>query len=261
MISLTLRTLFKNKVLWAWPILFLLFVLAVFYWGGVSSAQNSYSFTLVMGGANIPSSMVIPQLTSFVVLLSIIGFPSHFSKNLKPERGSLLLSKPISRTELFFSDFAAMLTVAFSYTLVSIILLAVLVGFEAGIFPVQFFIALLLFLPLLLLTYYITIVLFLILTNSYLAGALLGWIVTGFSSIFFNIEQFMKIFGFDSDFAYGVIDVLSFLIPSAGGVEQLLEQVYSGGFAAFDGGLFAFILASCLPFGILSYYLYLNKEF
>lgn len=261
MIRLTLRTLFKNKVLWAWPGIFLLFILAVFYWGGVTSAQNSYSFTLVMGGTKIPSSMVMSQLTSFVVLLSIIGFPSHFSKNLKPERGSLLLSKPISRTELFFSDFTAMFTVAVSYTLVSIALLAVLLGLEAAIFPIQFFIALLLFLPLLLLTYYITIVLFLILTDSYLAGAILGWIVTGFSSIFFNIERFMKMFGFDSDFAYGLIDALSYLIPSASGVEQLLQQIYSGGFAAFEGGLFAFILTSCLPFGILSYYLYLNKEF
>lgn len=261
MIRLTLRTLFKNKILWAWPGLFLLFILATFYWGSIAPAQNSYSFTFVMGDLNIPSGMVMSQLTSFVVLLSIIGFPNHFAKNLKPERGSLLLSKPISRTEFFFSDFAAMLTVAVTYTSVSIILLAVLLGLKAAIFPFQFFIALLLFLPFLLLTYYITIVLFLILTDSYLAGALLGWILTGFSSLFFNIEPFMKMFGFDSDFAYGVVDALSYLIPSAGGVERLLQQIYSGGFSAFDGGLFAFILASCLPFGILSYYLYLNKEF
>ena len=261
MIRLTLRTLYKNKILWAWPGIFLLFTLAAFYWGDISSAQNSHSFKLLMGGGQIPAGMVMSQLTGFVVLFSIIGFPNHFAKALKPERGSLLLSKPISRSQFFLSDFASMLIVAVSYSFLSVALLAILLGAKAAIFPIQLLIGILLFLPLMMLTYYITIVLFLILTNSYLAGALLGWMVTGFSSFFLNGEKILTMFGLNTDFAQTTLEVFSYLIPSSAGVEMILRQIYGGGFSAIDGGLLSFVLASCLPFGALGYYLYLNKEF
>ncbi|MDZ7683638.1 MAG: hypothetical protein U5J63_18480 [Fodinibius sp.] len=196
MIRFTLRTIFKNKVLWAWPGIFLLFAATTFYWGGVSPTTQGASFTFTFGNATIPAGIVMSQITSFVVLMGIIGFPNHFANALKPERASLLLSNPISRSEFFFSDFAAMLTVAISYTFLSIIPMALLLGIEGGIFPVQFFLTMLIFLPLQLLTFYITIVFFLIITNSYLAGALLGWIVTGFSSLFLSIGQDFRNVGY-----------------------------------------------------------------
>lgn len=261
MIRLTLRTLYKNKILWAWPGIFLLFVLAVFYWGDIGSTQNSYSFMLMLGDGKMPAGMVISQLTGLVVLFSIIGFPNHFAKALEPEQGSLLLSKPISRSDFFFSDFASMLTVAFSYAFLSVVFLAILLGAKAAIFPFQLFIGMLLFLPLLMLTYYITIVLFLILTDSYLAGALLGWLVTNFSSLFLNSEKILGMLGLNTEFVQTVMDVLSYLIPSATGVEKIMQQLYGGGFSAIDGGLLAFVVVSCLPLGALAYYLYLNKEF
>lgn len=261
MIRLNLYQLFKNKTLWAWPGLFLLFVIAMLYWGDIGAAQNSYSFTFILGEGEIPMSMIMSQLTSFVILICIIGLPNHFSKNLTPERGSLLLSKPISRSQLFFSDFVSVCTVLISYTIISVVLMAILLAVKATIFPVQFFLALLLFLPLLIMTYYISIVLFLILTESYLGGALLGWIVTGFSSIFLNSDKILSLLGLQSDFASTFMDILSYLIPSAGGVQKIITQIYSGGFSAIDGGLFAFVLASCLPFGLLSYYFLQKKEF
>lgn len=261
MIRLNLYQLFKNKTLWAWPGLFLLFVVAMLYWGDIGAAQNSYSFTVILGGGEIPMSIVMSQLMSLVILICIIGLPNHFSKNLTPERGSLLLSKPISRSEFFFSDFISVSAVLFSYTIISVVLMAILLGIKAAIFPVQFFLGQLLFFPLLIMTYYISIVLFLILTESYLGGALLGWIVTGFSSVFLNSDKILSMLGFQSEFASIFMDVLSYLIPSAGGIQELIRQVYSGGFSAIDGGLFAFVLASCLPFALLSYYLLQKKEF
>jgi ABC-type transport system involved in multi-copper enzyme maturation permease subunit len=261
MINFNLRLIFKNKILWAWPGIFLLFVAAMLYWGDISSAKNSYSFMLLMGDAEIPARMVMSQLITFVILFSIIGFPNHFAKSLEPERGSLLLSKPISRTQVFFSDFVSVLTVAASYALISTVLIAVLLAIKGGIFPFQLFLGLLLFLPLLVMTYYTTIVLFLILTDSYLAGALLGWILTGFSSAFLRSEQILETFGFTSSFTQHAVDAFSYLIPSSGAINKILTQLYSGGFGAIDGGLLAFAIASCLPLGALSYYLYLKKEF
>lgn len=261
MIPFTLHTLFKNKVLWAWPGLFLLFVIFVFIWGDVSSAQNSYSFMITLGDVDLPSGMVLTQLLGFVVLFAIIGLPNHFAENLKSERASLLLSKPISRTELFFSDFAAMMTITFFYSVISVLILAVLTVFKAAIFPVQLFIALVLLLPLLMLTYYITIVVFLILTNSYLAGAILGYMFTGFSSVFLDSSRFLDMLGWDSGFAHTIVEIFSYIIPSSGGIQQLLQGIYHNGFSGFDGGLFAFVIASCLPFGLLGYYLFLNKEY
>jgi len=261
MIKFNLRQLFKNKTLWAFPGLFLLFTLIMLIWGDITAAENSYSFGMLMGGAQIPFSMIISQLTGLVTLFCIIGLPNHFSKNLTPERGSLLLSKPVSRLQFFFSDFASVLTVLLSYTFISAILIAILAAVKAAIFPVQFLLGLFLFLPLMIMTYYITIVLFLILTESYLAGALLGWLVTGFSSAFLNSEKILNMLGIHSQTTQTTLDVLSYLIPSSEGVSKILRQVYSGGFSTIDGSLLAFVFATCLPLGLLSLYLYLNKEF
>lgn len=261
MTRLIQRILFKNKALWAWPGVFLLFVVVVFIWGDISSAQNSHSFMIGLGDLTLPSSAVIRQLISISVLIAIIGLPSHFAENLKPERASLLLSKPISRSELLLSDFGGMLAVSFCYTLISTVLLALLTVIKAGIFPYQFFVAMLLGFPLLLLTFYISIVLFLTLTESYLAGVILGYFITGLSSVFLDIEKFLNILGWEDTLAKTVVVILGYLIPSAGGVQELMNSIFQSGFSAFDGGLFAFTLVTCLPFGLLSYYLFLKKEF
>lgn len=261
MIRFTLRTLFKNKVLWAWPALFLFFTWLIFAWGDISAGQNSYSFMVHLGELQLPSGIVVKQLISLVVLICIIGLPSHFAQNLKPARASLLLSKPISRTEFFFSDFTAMLGVSVIYSLASISFLIGLVAIQTGTFPFQFHLSLLLFLPFLLLTYYITITLFLILTNSYLGGVIVGYLVASFSSVFLNIDQFLEMIGWSGTFIESLFYFFSYLIPSAGAVESLLLSILNGGFSAFDGELFLFALVSCLPFAALSYYLFLNKEF
>lgn len=261
MTRFTLRTLFKNKTLWAWPILFLLFAAAVFAWWDIAPAQNGQTFMFLFGGATLPAGKVIPQLFSFVVLIGIIGFPNHFAKNIEAERAALLLSKPVSRSEMFFSDLAAMLTTSFCYTFISVVILGILVGIKAAIFPFQFYLGMFLFFPLQLFTFYIAIVLFLILTDSYLGGAILGWIVVGLSSFFLNSDMILDKLGFHSTFVHTTFEVFSYFIPSAAAVHKITSHIFISGFSSFEWSLFGFILASILPFGILSYYLFLKKEF
>ncbi|NGP87502.1 hypothetical protein [Fodinibius halophilus] len=261
MIRFITRTIFKNKALWSWPAIVLLFVLAIMYWGDIAAAQNSYSFSVQVGDLNLSAAMVMSQIIGLITLVCIIGFPNHFSQNLKSERSSLILSKPISRSDFFFSDLAAVSIVAVAYTLITLLLLAIMLAIKAAIFPFQFFLGILLFLPLLILTYYITIVLFLTITNSYLAGAILGWFITSLSAGLLKIEKLIDLFGIESELFRYFMVALSYIIPSAGGVEELLKQIYSGGFSALDGGLLAFILVSCLPLGLLSLYIFRKKEF
>ncbi|WP_445665466.1 hypothetical protein [Fodinibius sp. AD559] len=261
MIRFTVRTLLKNRLLWAWPGIFILFVAAVFMWGDITADPSSTSYFIQLADINLPASTVINQLISVIILISIIGIPTHFSKNLKPDRASLLLSKPISRTELFFSDFAGMFIFSLFYTAISVVLISLLTTIQGAIFPFQHFLGLLIFLPLTLLTYYITIVLFLILTNSYLGGVLLGYFVTGFSSMLLNFDQFIQMFGLTDSWFEILLQILTYLIPSAEAFQQILRQIFDSGFSSIDVSLLGFAFLSCLPFTLLGYYLYQKKQF
>ncbi len=262
MIRYILQTHLKNKILWAWPGIVLLFVSIIFIWGDISTAQNSYSFMIQIGDLQMPSGMFINQfLISLITLIAIIGLPSPLAKNLEPERASLLLSKPISRTQMFLSDYAGMLLSVGVYTGITILLLSILTIAKAGIFPYQLFLGILIFLPLIILAYYVTISLFLLLSNSYLAGVILGYFFTGFSSLFLNIDSFLENLGWDGTFANILITIFSYLVPSAGGFEQIMSKLMMGGFSTIDSSLLVFAIVTCLPFGLIGYYFLRKKEF
>lgn len=261
MIRFTIRTLLKNKTLWAWPGIFILFVVTIAIWGGVSTDPSSSSYIISLGGLNLPTGIVINQLVSITILIAIIGIPTHFSENIKPERASLLLSKPISRSKLFLSDFAGVFTFCFGYTLISVLLLTLLTTIHGVLFPLHHAIAIIVFLPLILLSYYITIVLFLILTNSYLGGVLLGYFLTGFSSLFLNFNQFLQMFGLTDTWFELLLQILSYLIPSAEAFQQIMGQIFDSGLSSFDGSLLGFAFVSCLPFALLGFFLFRKKQF
>ncbi len=261
MIRFTIRTLLKNKTLWAWPGIFILFVVAVTIWGGVSADPSGYSYAINLGGLPLPTGIVINQLVSITILIAIIGIPTHFSENIKPERASLLLSKPISRSELFVSDFAGVYTFCFAYTVISVLLLTLLTAVHGVLFPFHHAVAMIVFLPLILISYYITIVLFLILTNSYLGGVILGYFLTGFSSLFLNVDPFLQMFGLTDTWFETLLNILAYLIPSAEGFQQIMGHIFSSGFSSLDGSLLAFAFASCVPFALLGFYLLRKKQF
>ncbi|PAU94848.1 hypothetical protein CK503_05085 [Aliifodinibius salipaludis] len=261
MIRFTIRTLLKNKMLWAWPGIFILFVVAIALWGGVSADPSSSSYVIKLGGFPLPNGIVINQLISITILISIIGIPTHFSENINPDRASLLLSKPISRDELFLSDFAGVFAFCFSYTLISVLLLTLLTSLHGVLFPLHHAIAIIVFLPLILLSYYITIVLFLILTNSYVGGVLLGYFLTGFSSLFLNVDSYLQMFGLTDTWFETLFQILSYLIPSAEAFQQIMSQIFANGLSGIDGSLLGFAFVSCVPFGLLAYYLFRKKQF
>lgn len=261
MIRFTVRTLLKTKLLWAWPGIFILFVGTMFIWGDIAADPSSASYIIQLADIHLPASTVIGQLISVVILISIIGMPTHFSENLKPDRASLLLSKPISRTELFFSDFTGVLIFSLFYTALSIVLIGLITVILGAIFPFQHFLGLLIFLPLTLLAYYITIVLFLLLTNSYLGGVLLGYFLTGFSSLFLNFDQFLQMFGLTDTWFETMLQILAYLIPSAEAFQQIMQQIFDSGFTGIDVSLLGFAFVSCVPFTLLGYYLYQKKQF
>lgn len=278
MFRFNVELLLRNKVLWAWPIIAVLLAAAIGFYGDIQSAGNSYSFLLAVGGNTLPSGFMINGLIDFFILIAVIGIPSHFSKNLDSERASLILSKPIDRTGFFLAEFGAVMTVSFFYTLITDIVLAVLLFVEAGIFPFQLYLAILFYIPLLIFTIYISIVLLLILTHSYLASVLIAYLlIVPLSSFFLNAETVLNMLGFNSDLLITLTDGFSYLVPSAAGAEQLMsglkgsasagpmDQMMAGvlheGFAVFDWQLFGFVLISCLPFFLLSFYLMRKKEF
>lgn len=282
MVTFNIRLLLRNKVLWAWPVLAVLLALLVGWYGDIESAGNSYSFLISAGDSPaIPSAFLINGLLGFFILIAIIGIPSHLSKNLEPERASLIFSKPINRTEFFFTEFAAVITVTFFYTLITDIILAVLLAAKAGIFPYELYLAILLYIPLYVFVIYVSIVLLLLLTGSHLASVLIAYLlIAPISGFLFQAETFLNLMGWNSDLMVRFTDGLSYLIPSTAGVDKLLagfggpppegsdvdvDQMMSGilydGFAAFDWQLFGFVLVSCLPFFLLSYYLMRRKQF
>lgn len=284
MIKYNLKLLFNNRILIIWPAAAVLLAILGGIFSNIQPAGNSYSFLVSTGmGVGAPSGMIISGLIGFFVLIAVIAVPSHLNKNLKPEQAALIFSKPVSRSDFFFAEFGAVLIITLLYSLVTVIALAVLLLIEAGIFPFQLYLAMLLFIPLYFLAIYISIVLFLVLTRSYLASVFIGYLVIPFiASILLRLEFIFKIFGWESGVWLKVGKVLTYLIPSAAAIDKLiagtgggsvhveingatLDQFFTGvlyhGFAAFDWSLFILAIVSCLPFLILSYYLMIHKEF
>lgn len=279
MTSLNIQLMLKNKVLWAWPIIAVLVALLVGWYGDIQSAGNSYSF--LFGSGNSPlltSGFLIKQITGFFILIAIIGLPTHFGKNLESNRASMLLSKPISRTDFFISEFAAVITVTLIYTLITNIVLAVLLAVEAGIFPYQLYLGILFYIPLYILAIYVSIVLLLVLTRSYLASVLIAFLLLApLSGFLLEAETFLSFMGLNTELMVGLADGLSYLVPSTAGVDKLMvglempgpdaaampemSGVLINGFGAFNWQLFGFVQLSCLPFFLLSLYLMRRKQF
>ncbi len=284
MYKFNLKLLLNSRVLPIWAVAALLAAIIVGYYGDIQSAGNSYSFFLTFGDSPpFPSGFFLGGLISFFILIAVIGIPNHLSKNLESDRAALLLSKSVTRTDFFLAEFAAVITITFFYAFITVIILAVLLLIEAGIFPFQLYLAILFYIPFYFTVIYISIVLLLILTRSYLASVLIGYLVIPFiATLLLRVDTFFKLIGWNSDFLLGLADVFSYFIPSTASAEQLmtdyegaganieftngeisslLSGVLYDGWASFDWQLFGFVIVSCIPFFLLSYYLMRRKEF
>lgn len=157
MIRFNCRQLLKHKALWFWPGLYLLFILAIIIWGSIEPATNG-PFLITLGQFPIPVWAFMFQALAGIVIICVIAYPKHYADTLDPERASLIFSHEVSRTEFFFTDFASILWVSFLYTLFMVVVIAILAGIEAGVFPIQFYVASLIVCPFYILCYYISVV-------------------------------------------------------------------------------------------------------
>jgi ABC-type transport system involved in multi-copper enzyme maturation permease subunit len=261
MIKFSFRLLLKNKILWVWPAIIFFSVLEYGILGNIQSTTDSYPFLAKLGYRSFTTSAFLLKALPLVTIISIIGLVPHFDRNINSERAALIFSRPISRTEFFFSDFAAMLLVSFLYNLSCVILYGILVGIKAGIFPLEPFISLLIFIPLYILSYYVTIIFLLLITNSYLTSTILGYFLTGFSEKFLPIDNFLNMFGIQSPIGKELANILSYLIPSSEGIKLIMSSTLNNGFSALDWGLLMFSITSLLPLFLLSYFMFKRKEF
>lgn len=255
MIRFTMRQLFKNGILLAWPLLAITFVLIALLFG-TNEATGSNSFVITFTGSlSMDSSMMTVQLFSIIWLIAMISLPTHLVENLQPGRASLIFSKPLSRSNFFIYDIAGMLLITSLYSLFTAFVLGLYVVFTASVFPVQFLIATLC-IPLYMLALYAAINLMVVLTDSYMASVFIVFALQPISMMLFSFDELMPASG---EILKTFISVLNYVIPSTGAAQSLISKVLNT--ASFDPVLAIHVLISTLPFFLISYYIMSKKEF
>jgi ABC-type transport system involved in multi-copper enzyme maturation permease subunit len=270
MIWFTARQIVKHKIMWVWLILSVLFVLVVGFWGDIQMTADNTPALIINGAVPIPGSLLLLSSLSAIVIICIIAYSKYYADALKPQQAVLIFSKPVSRTQFFFSNFTAVLLVSFLYTLFMGILFAIVTGIKAGAFPILFYLASLIFVPFYVLVCYVSVVFFITITKSRLAGALIGYFILEASSfliptsfITLHAHKSVTITGLPhfSPYWRGVVYFFRYIIPSSSGVKQLWMPVLHNGFGMFQWELFGFIIATCAPFFIISYLMATRREF
>jgi ABC-type transport system involved in multi-copper enzyme maturation permease subunit len=270
MIWFTVRQIVKHKIMWVWLILSVLMVLVIGIWGNVQTAAGNIPLLVMIGKGTIPATMLLRPSLGVIIIICIIAYSKYYADVLKPEQAVLIFSKPVSRTQFFFSNFTAVLLVSLLYTLFMGILFAIVTGIKAGSFPILFYLAGLIYVPFYVLVYYIAVVFFITITKSRLAGALIGYFILGVSPFLLptsfitrHAHSAITITGLPqlSPYAKGVVYFFRYVIPSSSGVKQLWLPVLHNGFGMFHWELFGFIIATCAPFFIISYLMAARREF
>ena len=255
MIRFTMRQLFKNGMLLAWPVLAAAFVLIALLFGSTEAAgSNSFVITFT-DKFSLDSAMLTMQSFSVIWLIAMVSLPTHLVENLQPERASLLFSKPLSRTDFFVSDIAGVLITASLYSLFTALVIGLYVGFTASVLPVNFLIATLC-IPLYMLALYAAISFMVYLTESYMASVFVVFALQPISMILFSFDELMPASG---GTLKTIANVLNFIIPSTGAAQSLISKVLNN--ASFDLALAGHVIISSLPFFLISYYIMTQKEF
>lgn len=255
MIRFTIRQLFKNGMLLAWPVLTIIFVMIALIFGSTEAAgTNSFVITFT-DNFSIDSSMLAVQSFSIIWLIAMVSLPTHLVENLQPERASLLFSKPLSRTDFFLSDIAGVLIITSVYALITALAFGLYAGMTASIFPVSFLKAILC-IPLYMLALYAAISLMVVLTESYMASVFVVFALQPISMMLFSFDELMPASG---EILKAVAGVLNYTIPSTGAAQSLISNVLNT--SSLNPVLAAQVIISSLPFFLISYYLMTKKEF
>ncbi|MDZ7758582.1 hypothetical protein [Rhodohalobacter sp.] len=256
--------LLRNKILMAWPAMTLLCVLLLL-WYGDAIISDQQEAAIQIGNLMLPQWQIVTSYITLIGLIVLISFPAFLIENLRPERASLLFSKPISRTQFFGSAFAGSMIVTVLYTIVTAGLVLIFFLVKGAGVPGTLLVGILA-LPLLVLPYFVTVLLLAIVTKNYLITFFLGYVITALSTFLLVAEELFIASGIESQLLFIAITTGNYVVPGVGPAYELLSIIVNPESITVDEGLnFTSIslhyLASMVPFTGLSYYLINKQEF
>lgn len=254
--------LLRNKILMSWPAMTLLCVLLLL-WYGDAVISDERGAAIQVGNLMLPQWQIVTSYITLIGLIVLISFPAILIENLQPERASLLLSKPVSRTQFFGSAFAGSMIVTVLYTILTAGLVLFLFLVKGAGVPGTLLRGILA-LPLLVLPYFVTVLVLAVITNNYLVTFFLGYIITSLSTFLLVAEGLFTASGIESPLLFLAIATGNYVLPGVGPAYELLSFFSNPDSFTNDGGsnltsVSFHYLVSMLPFTGLSYY-WINKQ-
>ncbi len=259
-----LNQLLRNKVLLAWPGAILLFFLLFMVYASTGYAGEA-GYIFEFGEAALPAGFLMTALTGVILLIVLIALPTHLITNTEPGRASLLLTKPISRTDYFLSDLSAVAIITFGYSIFSIALFALFFLIKGTVFPVSILLGLAA-LPFTVMAYYINILLLGLLFKNYLLTVFFCYILAGVSNLLFSIREVLTGSGIEPGTMITILEMAQYVIPGVGPSSAVSEGLFNSGAHGLDlsilsFGLIAHYFVSLIPFTAWAYYIIRNRNF
>lgn len=259
-----LNQLLRNKILLVWPGMFLVLFL-VFLIYATANHMPGIGYVFEIGEAILPAEVVLSVMTGAVLLIILIALPTHLITNIEPGRASLLLSRPVSRTDFFVSDLSAVAIITFGYSFFSIALLALFSLVKGVVFPVPVLMGLAVF-PFIVMAYYINILLLALLFKNYLVTVFLCYVFAGLSGLLLNLRDLIAESGVEPGALVQIFEMLQYVIPGAGPASAVSEGFYraesfAAGMEIVSFGLIVHYLFSLVPFTGWAYYIIKKRQF
>jgi len=256
--------LLRNKILMAWPVLTLISVV-VLLWYGESNISDQGEAAIQIGDLILPQWQIVTSYINLIGLIVLISFPAFLIENLQPERASLIFSKAVSRTQFFGSAFAGSMIVTVLYSVISAGLILVFFLIKGAGVPGTLLVGILA-LPLLVLPYFVTVLLLSVITKNYLITFFLGYVITALSTFLLVAEGLFDASGVESQLLFAAIATGNYVIPGVGPAYELLSFIVNPVSVTVDGessivSVSLHYLISMLPFTGLSYYCINKQEF
>lgn len=259
-----LNQLLRNKILLVWPgLFFAAFFLFMIY--ATTNHVSGVGYVFEFGELIMPAEMIMSVLTGIVVLVVLIALPTHLIINTEPGRASLLLTKPISRTDFFISDLSAVAIITIAYSIFSILLFALFFLIKGTVFPGSILMGLAV-LPLTVLAYYINILLLGLLFKNYLLTVFFCYILAALSNFLFSAGDLFAGAGIELGSVFVLMDTVQYLIPGVGPASAMSDSFFRSAGQSIDLsflniGLLAHYFVSLIPFTGWAFYIMKNRQF
>jgi ABC-type transport system involved in multi-copper enzyme maturation permease subunit len=226
----TVVEMFDRKMIWLFLIITLLAVLITIISGGVNLSIEEQSSQQGMAGLEqFKSAILAPVTIAYIGILSflaILGTAGLFPRMLERGRAEFYLSKPISRTSLYFNKMFGIFAAYFALILVSSIIFYAVLTLVHGSFSLK-----------LIVTALVTeaIIFFIYLTITICAGIIFGshaiaimtaFIIWVIQAVLGGREVIKQVI--TSKFFTGSVDALYYIVPKSGDISDLGRNVALG---------------------------------